>query len=99
MSEVAIKDFLGRPVRFTGLFTFSPVAEILQLAAVESICLFLGGDCWGSGLAGIVIQSRGSLKEALADPDLRDLALSHLGVLDCEDWPHCEHDFDCQFGD
>ena len=47
--EEMIKDFLGRPVKFKGLFDTLPVTEILRLGAVESICMFLSQDYWKDG--------------------------------------------------
>ena len=41
-----IKDFLGRDVVFSDDESIFTVAEILQLAAVESICMFLSQEYW-----------------------------------------------------
>ena len=43
-----IKDFLGRDVVFSDDESIFTVAEILQLAAVEAICLFLSERSWES---------------------------------------------------
>ena len=44
-----IKDFLGRPVTFDSAMDHAPVRAILQLAAMEAICLFLSQDYWKDG--------------------------------------------------